>query len=600
MTITLSTEEARKGFYPTPSDLASELLEDIKWDRIRTILEPSCGKGDLLFAIGKEIAEYKRDISDNLCIDLVEIDPALRGIVNDTYIQKNPEEHYAVYKDYLYKPQDLLTEQAKEKMENAYAMYRACKCKMQFVQEDFLQLFTMTPYDLIVMNPPFFDGDAHLLKAISLQERFGGQIRCILNAETLRNPCTNRRKVLLQKLEEHGAEISYRESAFVDAERTTDVVVAMIRMDIPTPKLESEFFSRFQKAEEQQWQAVHPTEMVSMDPVQQILARYRMEVNAGVKLIQEYMSMKPYIQESVEKSEYDHPILHLKVGTTRYGSDTAPDINDYVKAVRLKYWKGLFANKKIFGKFTSNLRDSLMSRVNQMVDVEFSEYNIRLLITEMNAQAAAGIEETIHGLFHKMTVGHHWRDEVEVKNIHYFNGWCTNKAHFINKKVILPCYDVFSDYSWSKDSLKVYQANEQLADIERTLNFLDGNMSAEVDLWRALERASANGQTKKIQCKFFSVDFFKKGTMHITFLDQRLLDRFNIYCAKGKNWLPPCYGKKKYRDMSAEEQAVVDSFHGDDTPGSGAAQYEKVLAQASYYLAPVTSQAMLGLPQMAG
>lgn len=598
MTITVSTAEAQKGFYPTPLSLAAELLEDIQWHKIQSVLEPSCGTGNLLVAIGKELIEYKRDIQ-NPRIDLVEIDPALRGIVNDSFIKKNKNDYYEVYRRYVFQDQSKLTEEEKQKMEEAYVLYKTCSCKMRFVHNDFHQYHTMEGYDLIVMNPPFADGDAHLLKAISMQERFGGQIRCILNAETLRNPYTNRRQILVRKLTELGAEITFREDAFTDAERSASVDVALIKLNIPAPQLESEFFTRFHKAEKLEEIEESPTELAVADVVHAILARYRVEVNAGVKLIQEYKAMKPYIQESVAKSEYDHPILELKVGTSRFSDGKNPKINEYVRAVRKKYWKGLLTNKEVFGKYTSNLQEMVLSRVDELAETEFDLYNIELLLAEMNAKMCDGIHETIMELFHKMTVGHHYRDEHCVENIHYFNGWCTNKAHYINKKVILPCYGVFVDYSWSKDTIKTYEAYNRLCDIERTLNYLDGNMAAEIDLWKTLEQANACGQTRKIPCKHFDVSLFKKGSMHIFFRDQRLLDRFNIYCAKGKNWLPPSYGKKKYQDMSAEEQSVVDSFHGDDTPGSGAKQYEKILENAGYYLAPVVSQNILALPDIA-
>ena len=40
------------------------------------------------------------------------------------------------------------------------------------------------------MNPPFSEGDKHLLKAINIMKN-GGQIVCILNAETIKNPYSN-------------------------------------------------------------------------------------------------------------------------------------------------------------------------------------------------------------------------------------------------------------------------------------------------------------------------------------------------------------------------------------------------------------------------
>ena len=78
--------------------------------------------------------------------------------------------------------------------------------------------------------------------------------------------------------------------------------------------------------------------------------------------------------------------------------------------------------------------------------------------------------------------------------------------------------------------------------------------------------------------------------MHLKITNQMLLDRFNIYCGANKGWLPPCYGTKNYQEMSAEEQTVVDSFHGDSTPGSGQKGYEHVLARAGYFLAPPNHQ----------
>ena len=56
------------------------------------------------------------------------------------------------------------------------------------------------------MNPPFSNGDKHLLKALQMQEK-GGNIVCLLNAETLRNPYTESRKELIRQLDKYDADI---------------------------------------------------------------------------------------------------------------------------------------------------------------------------------------------------------------------------------------------------------------------------------------------------------------------------------------------------------------------------------------------------------
>lgn len=56
-----------------------------------------------------------------------------------------------------------------------------------------------------------------------------------------------------------------------------------------------------------------------------------------------------------------------------------------------------------------------------------------------------------------------------------------------------------------------------------------------------------------------------------------LLEKFNLFAGMKKNWLPPCYGKKRYQDMAPDEQHVVDSFQGKE-------RYEHIMAHADYYL----------------
>lgn len=88
--------------------------------------------------------------------------------------------------------------------------------------------------------------------------------------------------------------------------------------------------------------------------------------------------------------------------------------------------------------------------------------------------------------------------------------------------------------------------------------------------------------------KYFYVTIYKKGTVHIEFKDQKLVDRFNIYACQHKNWLPPTYGKFHYEEMTQDEKAVIDSFQGKEN-------YEKILAEKEYYLSPVVPENALML-----
>ena len=92
-----------------------------------------------------------------------------------------------------------------------------------------------------------------------------------------------------------------------------------------------------------------------------------------------------------------------------------------------------------------------------------------------------------------------------------------------------------------------------------------------------MSRAEEEGQTKKVQLKYFTVTFYKKGTCHIEFTDLELLKKFNIFGSQRKGWLPPAYGKKSYKDLTLEEKAVIDDFEGQ-------ASYEDTYANVDKYL----------------
>ena len=166
-----------KEFYPTPDWLIDKMLEDINFKKVKYVLEPSAGKGDIIKAIRKKektLINHTKAID----IDAIEID------------------------------------------ENLIALLKGKKYKV--IYDDFLTFETYKKYNLIIMNPPFSEGDKHLLKAIEIQKN-GGDIVCLLNAETIKNPYSNTRKDLYKKLKELDASIEFIENSFINAENKTDI-----------------------------------------------------------------------------------------------------------------------------------------------------------------------------------------------------------------------------------------------------------------------------------------------------------------------------------------------------------------------------------------
>jgi hypothetical protein len=238
-------------FYPTPKELQRKMLNKLDFKKIQSVLEPSAGAGDLVEGIMKQFdftKNYHRTNKHD--IDTIELDENLSHILKG----KN---------------------------------YRV-------VHDNFLSYETFKKYDAIIANFPFSEGDKHLLKAIKMQSN-GGKIVALINAETLKNPYTNTRKELVRQLENYNAEVEFIESAFSNAQRKTDVSTALVYIDIPKKSYSSVILDELKKDEmHKESSNFESTSLIDSDFIKGIVEQYNHEVKAGLKLISEYNSLKPY------------------------------------------------------------------------------------------------------------------------------------------------------------------------------------------------------------------------------------------------------------------------------------------------------------------
>lgn len=509
-------------FYPTPPDLIDRMLALVSLDKVSTALEPSAGRGDIV-----ERLQQRTRYGQSLQIDTIELDPDLAHILTGKG----------------FKP----------------------------VASDFLTFKSYRRYDLIMMNPPFSDGDTHLLKAIEVQ-RDGGEIVCLLNAETLRNLYTNRRKELAQLIEDYGGTVEYIDSAFTTADRRTDVQVALVHISIPRTQPTSDILKNLVQAHELRGDRDEQAhEVVEGDYINSAVRRYEVETEAGLKLISEYEALKPILSKNFNPDRYDSPILELTVNRDTYGDLR----NAVVKNTRMKYWKQLFQSSEFSKLFTSKTRGDYQKRIGDLERYEFNASNIKQMQIELSEGMLHSLDDMVVRLFGEFS-NQYW--DEQSKNIHYYNGWKTNKAYIVNKKVIS---NRSGYYGYSYGSLSSSSSGGELVtDVHKVFSYLDGKLSNASD-------DDVKLVSQRLDMPYFTAIFYKKGTTHITFKDERLLKKFNLIGSQRKGWLPPNYAQTAYKDMSSEEQAVVDEFEGAESYADTVAGYE-------YYLKPSAQPLALG------
>ena len=499
------------SFYPTPKDLAARMVSKAI-GHAEYILEPSAGKGDLIEAYCNLRNRYGALKSR---FSAIEIDRELRATLRGKSIQ--------------------------------------------IIDQDFLSYSGPDKFDLIIMNPPFDQGDKHLLKAIDIL--YSGQIICLLNAETLRNPYSRSRQALTKKLDSLNAEIEYLTGAFENAERKTSVEVALINITVER-KVEEDLFAGCTESNIESSDRVEEHhEITAGKHIEEMVAEYNQIVSLSMETIVSYYKnhkrVGRYIGLNSEPDKY------------RRTADTLTAImqvtvNETIRRIRTNFWRRTLDLREVKSRLTKKRLNEFEESVKDRSGMDFTESNIRSFLLNLIAGYEGTLTAAVLEVFNLFTIKHCWDEGVFTDNIHYFDGWKTNNAFRVGKKVIIPVYgghgnrpfvDGFNRNKWSLD----YQAANELLDIDVVMNYFDGCPNYR-SITKALEVAFDCCQNRKIESTYFTITAYKKGTLHLTFKDENILRRFNIAACRGKGWLPMDYGHKPYQDMTTEEQQVVDTF----------------------------------------
>lgn len=474
-----------KNFFPTPENVVRKMLEGVNALDNKKILEPSAGKGDIIDYILKYKTHYygkEKFLSNVFCI---------------------------------------------EKNIDLQNILRSKKYKV--VADDFLTYNSDYIFDYIIMNPPFDNGVKHLLKACEISN--GAEIICLLNAESVRNLC-NKERILLNEIIEKYGEVEFLGQAFKNAERKTNVEIALVKIK------EKDYKSKFSFTGTKEINSDLSFDDKNELQLKDVYGNMEIRYNKVKSLIEEMIKIQSELEFYSNGLLTGRQDINSLIKETQEINKNA-FYNNFLELFRNECWKTLFAKTKIGELTTKKVRQDFQNMKDQQGSMAFTKENIINLYEQLYQNRSNIMVSCIEEAFDLMTK---YYDENRV----YIEGWKTNDQWKVNRKVILPR----ARDHWNSYPKLTWEFRDTLEDIEKAMCFILKKDYENINsVYKVIEEANRKAEKEKdfykytlnfgewYDSEFFKFKMFKKGTIHLEFKDKYLYEQFNIIACKNKNWL---------------------------------------------------------------
>lgn len=424
---------------------------------------------------------------------------------------------------------DYLTQTVNCKRNNIYAIeadqelaFNLQGKDYRLIHNDFLSYSGEYLFDLIIMNPPFSNGDQHLLRAWEILNE--GHIVCLLNAETIRNTNTERRKLLAKIIEQHGS-VEYLGSVFSNAARKTDVNIALVRLKKTdtSGRFSFDFKGTDREATADFSEEIAGNDMAMNDITGAMLRQYEMTKGAYVDYIKAKKALLFYSQGlTAERTNI------TEIADKSYSSELNQSYNDFVSELKASAWMRILTKLNIEKYITNGVRENFNKFRKQQGAMDLTRENIRALVGLIINNRGEIMNQAVVDVFDTFTKFHEY-------NRCHIEGWKTNDAWRVNRKVILPWY---IEGSWSHEYRINHSRWDEFNDIDKVMCWLTGKQLENIQTLKDSIHRVKIGDSSLHSSEFFDFRCYKKGTLHITFRDKDLWAKFNQEACKGKNWLP--------------------------------------------------------------
>jgi len=462
------------------------------------------------------------------------------------------------------------------------------KTKSKFIKHDFLKVTAeeISHIDMIVANPPFSNGDKHILHMWEIAPE-GCEIISLMNWETYNNSYSYSRSELKEIIRTYGNCVNLG-NVFNTAERKTEVEIGLVCLYKPrTGNNEFEGFFMEEEPEEMQENGI-----MKFDGIREIVQRYV----GAVKCFEEFEAVS-------EKMNY--LTKPFKVGSLAFNVERDKQIYtklDFKKELQKKAWIMLFDKMNLNKYLTSNVMKDVNKFCENQHNVPFTMKNIYHMFSIIIGTSGSNFEKALVEAVDNFT--RHTDD-----NRFFVEGWKSNSGHLLNKKIIVPyCLNT----SWSgrptlngryedalRDLIKVLcnitgTNYNHIASFDRVIEyryklFQNGMFKERMnykdkdaysydwcfsnkleDIMNVKEKAEKEGikcelidqqfeYGKWMDSHFFELRGYKKGTIHLKFKDEKVWEQVNRAYAKAKGQvLPEKFNFKEPKESKSKKETGLE------------------------------------------
>lgn len=491
--------------WPTPRAIAGKMLARISDEAIH-FLEPSAGRGDLAEVIkGNKYDHSRRNV------DCIEQSPELAAILSSK--------------------------------------------EFPVVGHDWLAYDGVCYYDAIVMNPPFSNGDKHLLRAWDFMH--DGEIVCLLNEETINNPHTDSRKLLAKVIKDNGGQVELLGDCFSTAARKTNVKVAMVYLKKVAADDAPDLWAKDGEEKVPDEDIGTERHMLAIrDRLGNMQHHYDMANSEMMKGFKHLRRAMVYMGANGISASYTGKDYREIAGIALENVNSARA--EFGRKHRRDAWMKVFELMEFRKWLDKKQTEEFIRDIERNGNIPFTVENIKGTLENVFQQRGKLFEMSVANVFDELVRyynGNHCHTE----------GWKTNDSYKVNRKLIFPYGCTFDNKYTHNFSMNWRGVIDVYSDLDRVLCVLDGKDFTKCwtigHVMDAAFRRLGNGVKAPFdntaESEYFDIRFFKKGTVHLTFKDEKLWEKFCITAAKGKKWLGENTQDEEKEGTSGTAQRVM-------------------------------------------